>query len=84
MRFHTALASLAENRRVDESMQQVLAEMRLVFSMMADPRTFHAPYLEGNQQILALLREGRRADAEEALMRYLDAAEAQLLEAASF
>lgn len=83
MHFHTALAALAGSRRVDESMQQVLAEMRLVFSMMADPHTFHGPYLVENQTLLALLQEGRYATAEESLMRYLDRAEAQLLEAAT-
>lgn len=82
MHFHTALAALAGSRRVDEAMQQVLAEMRLVFSMMSDPHTFHAPYLEGNERMLALLREGRYEAAEEALMGYLHAAEAQLLETA--
>ncbi len=82
MHFHTALAALAGSRRVDESMQQVLAEMRLVFSMMADPRTFHEPYLADNDELLTLLGEGRHADAEAALLRYLDRAEAQLLEAA--
>lgn len=83
MHFHTALAALAGSRRVDESMQQVLAEMRLVFSMMADPHTFHGPYLVENQTLLTLLQEGRYDAGEEALMRYLDVAEAQLLEAAS-
>lgn len=63
-------------------MQQVLAEMRLVFSMMADPHTFHAPYLEENQRLLALLRQGRHEDAQAALVRYLDRAEEQLLRAA--
>ena len=82
MHFHTDLAALARSRRVDESMQQVLAEMRLVFSMMADPHTFHGPYLQENQTLLELLREGRYEAAETALMRYLDLAETQLLEAA--
>lgn len=83
MHFHTALAALAGSRRVDESMQQVLAEMRLVFSMMADPHTFHAPYLEENQRLLALLQQGQYEAAQAALVRYLDAAEAQLLDAAT-
>lgn len=82
MHFHTALAALARSRRVDESMQQVLAEMRLVFSMMADPHTFHGPYLEENQMLLALLEERRHEAAETALIEYLDRAEAQLLDAA--
>lgn len=83
MHFHRALGALAGSRRVDEAMQHVLAEMRLVFAMMADPHTFHAPYLTENGHLLALLTEGRYEEAEAALLRYLDVAEDQLLEAAS-
>ncbi|WP_435198500.1 GntR family transcriptional regulator [Janibacter sp. GS2] len=82
MHFHRALAALAGSRRVDEAMQQVLAEMRLVFSMMADPHTFHAPYLVENQTLLDLLRRGRYEAAQTALAHYLDLAQAQLLQAA--
>ena len=34
----------------DSPMQQLLAELRLVFSVMADPRTFHEPYLAENRE----------------------------------
>ncbi|MDN5715713.1 MAG: GntR family transcriptional regulator [Janibacter sp.] len=81
MHFHEALAALAGSRRVDEAMRQVLAEMRLVFSTMSDPRTFHEPYLEGNRQLAALLAAGDHDEAERALLTYLDRAEAQLLAA---
>lgn len=82
MHFHRAVGALAGSRRVDEAMQQVLAEMRLVFSMMADAHTFHAPYLEGNETLLDLLGRGRHEEAGTALGQYLDEAESQLLQAA--
>src|SRR6266511_4345818 len=49
MRFHQAIAALAESRRVDETMRLVLAELRLVFHVMARHRRFHEPYLSGNR-----------------------------------
>lgn len=83
MHFHKELTALAGSRRADEAMQQVLAEMRLVFSTMADPRTFHEPYLEGNRELAALLAAGEHDEAERALLAYLERAETQLLAAMS-
>lgn len=83
MHFHLGLAALAGSRRVDEAMRQVLAEMRLVFAMMADPRTFHEPYLAGNAELVSLLAAGDHVGAEDTLLAYLDRAEAQLLDAMS-
>nr|WP_257906794.1 GntR family transcriptional regulator [Janibacter limosus] len=83
MHFHKELTALAGSRRADEAMQQVLAEMRLVFSTMADPRTFHEPYLEGNRELAALPAAGEHDEAERALLAYLERAETQLLAAMS-
>lgn len=81
MRFHQALVALARSTRADEAMRHLLAELRLVFHVMADPHTFHQPYLAGNRELLGLLGSGRYADAETALTAYLDRAEEQLLRA---
>lgn len=81
MHFHEALAALSGSRRADEAMRQLLAEMRLVFAAMADPRAFHEPYLEGNATIAGLLEAGRHDDAERELLAYLERAETQLLTA---
>ncbi|MGH9068098.1 MAG: GntR family transcriptional regulator, partial [Acidimicrobiales bacterium] len=67
--------------RVDEMMRRVLAELRLVFHVMGDPERFHAPYLDRNHEIAGLLERGEGAAAEQALLTYLDDAEAQLLNA---
>ena len=81
MRFHEAVAGLAGRARLDEEANRLLAELRLVFHTMGDPRRFHERYLPGNQRILALLEAGDPAAAERVLRDYLDQAEAQLLAA---
>lgn len=81
MRFHEALAALAGSPRVDELMRALLAELRLVFHVMDEPRPFHEPYLAGNRAIAELVVAGRAADADRALAEYLGLAEQQLLEA---
>jgi DNA-binding GntR family transcriptional regulator len=62
-------------------MRGVLAELRLVFHVMANPRWFHEPYLSRNRDILAALERGNGVEAEHLLAKYLDDAERQLVEA---
>ena len=82
LRFHQALASLAGSARLDELMRSVLAELRLVFHLMASPREFHEPYLARNQEILRLLDANETHAAARVLARYLADAERQLTTAA--
>ena len=79
MHFHQAIAGLAGSRRLDETMRHVLAELRLVFHVMARHRRFHEPYLAGNRELYRLLQAGDLAAAERRLSEYLDAAEQQLV-----
>ena len=79
--FHEALVALAGSTRIDELMRAVLAELRLVFHVMENPRWFHEPYLSRNREIAAALEQGNGAHAEELLHKYLDDAERQLVEA---
>jgi DNA-binding GntR family transcriptional regulator len=81
MVFHQAVAALAGSPRVDELMRGVLAELRLHFHSMADPRRFHEPYLERNREILAVIESGDGAVAERLLRTYLDDSEHQLVTA---
>jgi DNA-binding GntR family transcriptional regulator len=81
MVFHQAVGTLAESPRVDELMRNVLAEMRLVFHTMADPRRFHEPYLERNKEILAAIEAGDGPRAERLLLKYLEDSEHQIVEA---
>ncbi|MDT7654137.1 MAG: hypothetical protein QOI36_5543 [Pseudonocardiales bacterium] len=81
LKFHEGLVALADSPRVDELMSGVLAELRLVFHVMADPRRFHEPYLARNREILHLLQQGDGRAAARELEMYLREAEEQLVEA---
>jgi len=78
LRFHEAIAALAGSPRTDELMRRALAELRLIFHVMADPEQFHAPYLKRNRIIAdEIVRgDGQRAEAE--LLSYLTDAELQI------
>ncbi|MFD7667388.1 GntR family transcriptional regulator [Streptomyces sp. NPDC059788] len=78
LRFHQAVVGLAGSPRTDELMRGVLAELRLVFHVMDDPRRFHAPYLTRNRQILEELEAGNGGEAERLLESYLEDSRAQL------
>ncbi len=81
MMFHQAVGALSTSPRVDELMRGILAELRLVFHTMADPRRFHEPYLERNKEILAAIEAGDGHGAERLLIKYLDDSEHQIVEA---
>lgn len=81
MMFHQAVAALADSPRVDELMRGILAELRLVFHLMADPRRFHEPYLERNREVLAALEAGDAQRAERLLRKYLNDSEQVLVTA---
>jgi DNA-binding GntR family transcriptional regulator len=78
MRFHQALVALAGSLRLDEFMTQLLAELRLAFYVMKNPRQFHEPYLTRNRELLSILQSADYATAETLLAAYLADAESQL------
>lgn len=77
--LHKALVALSGSASVDELMEKVLAEMRLVFHAMATTPDFHSHYVERNAALVAQIRSGRREEAAAELRRYLDTAEHELL-----
>lgn len=81
MHFHQALTALAGSSRMDELMRGILAELRLAFHVMDDPRRFHEPYLTSNRMILGRIEAGDGPGAEHLLAAYLDTAQEQLVEA---
>ena len=81
MNFHTALAALAGNSRVDRMIRQTLAELRLAFSVMKPLREFHKPYLPVNVRICQHLEAGDGDAAGAELRTYLDRARDQLIDA---
>lgn len=81
IRFHQALAALNGSPRLDEAMRQLLAELRLVFHVMHNPRSFHEPFVEHNRRLLELVEAGEVEEAGAFLDAYLDDAEQLLLRA---
>jgi DNA-binding GntR family transcriptional regulator len=81
LRFHQAIAGLLGSPRVDELMRQLSAELRLVFHVMENQRTFYEPYLPRNREILECLVAGDTVAAARMLDAYLTDAEQQLINA---
>ena len=71
MEFHKAVVELADSERLNEMFAHLLAELRLAFGLLRDPHFLHAPYVDMNQHILALLDDGKPAEAATALHDYL-------------
>ncbi|WP_406306157.1 GntR family transcriptional regulator [Streptomyces sp. NBC_00885] len=78
--FHRELVALAGSARTDELMRSVLAELRLAFHVVDNPRRLHQPYLVRNRAILEALRAGDRSAAERLLADYLDDSRTQMVE----
>jgi len=78
--FHRALTALAGSPRINELMDLLGAELRLVFHTMPDTRALHEPYVPRNREILARLQAGDGPGAERLLAAYLDDAESALLD----
>ncbi|MEV0595632.1 GntR family transcriptional regulator [Nonomuraea cavernae] len=81
IRFHQALVTANQSPRLDEAMRQLLAELRLVFHVMANPRDFHEPFVQRNRRLFDLLQDGRLDEAATFLDGYLDEAEQLLIRA---
>ena len=71
MAFHKAIVALADSERLNEMFSHLLAELRLAFGLLRDPRFLHAPYVEMNQHILQTFENSKPADAAAELHDYL-------------
>jgi DNA-binding GntR family transcriptional regulator len=81
IRFHQALVTLNDSPRIDELMRQLLAELRLVFHVMKNPRAFHEPFVHRNRALLELIEAGKADEAAAYLDDYLAHAEKLLVHA---
>ena len=77
--LHKAFVALSGSGSLQELMEKVLAEMRLVFHAMATTPDFHSHYVERNAALVEQIRAGKREEAATELRRYLDTAEHELL-----
>ncbi|HEX9089693.1 MAG TPA: GntR family transcriptional regulator [Arthrobacter sp.] len=73
--FHGAIVALAESRRLNTIMAQVLAEMRLFFHKATVDAHFYRSYLDDNEKICRALEAGELDRAGDLLLAYLDRSE---------
>jgi DNA-binding GntR family transcriptional regulator len=81
MRFHRNLIGLADSSRLDAITGRLLAELRLLFHVVATPRELHEPYIARNRGLLELLESRDYEQAAQDLHRYLVDSEQGLLAA---
>lgn len=80
LRFHQHIIGLLRSPLLDAFFTNIAAQMRLVFAVAPDEENFQRPWLERDREIHDLLAAGRRHDAAEAMLRYLDDSEHSLLD----
>lgn len=68
---HLALAALAGNPRIDDTMRALIAELRLAFIRLPDARAMHEPYVPLNISLAEQVVSGRFLQAADALDAYL-------------
>jgi len=78
-RLHQAIVGMCGSPTLDEVMERVLAQMRLVFYSMSSTPDFHSHYVERNAALVQLIGDGKREEAAGELREYLESAEAELL-----
>ena len=81
MRFHRNLIGLADSARLNDITGRLLAELRLLFHVIATPQELHEPYIARNRGILELLEEREYEQAADQLNTYLLDSEQGLLDA---
>ncbi|MDX6263231.1 MAG: hypothetical protein QOH84_4919 [Kribbellaceae bacterium] len=81
MRFHRHLIGLADSHRLDDITGRLLAELRLLFHVIATPQELHEPYIARNRGLLELLHERKYEEAADQLQIYLLDSEQGLLTA---
>jgi DNA-binding GntR family transcriptional regulator len=78
-RFHLALASLADNDVIDRTLRSLLAEIRLLFLVVAAAQDVHERYLDDNLHVAGLVEARELVRASIALEDYLLRAEQHLV-----
>jgi DNA-binding GntR family transcriptional regulator len=81
MRFHQHLVGLADSARLDAITGRLLAELRLLFHVIATPRELHEPYIARNRALFELLEARKYDEAATDLHQYLLDSEQGLLRA---
>jgi DNA-binding GntR family transcriptional regulator len=78
--FHRGIVAMAQSRRLNSLMEQLLAEMRLFLYKESVDVDFYSRYLEHNARISRRLDAGDVDEAASLLMEYLDTSERHLVD----
>ncbi|MGE0217901.1 GntR family transcriptional regulator [Mycolicibacterium sp.] len=70
-RFHSALVAIARSERVDVTMRQLLAELRLHMAHLESDREIHQQFIAQHRPLLNLIEAHDFAAAADSLERYL-------------
>ncbi|WP_161958458.1 GntR family transcriptional regulator [Ornithinimicrobium cavernae] len=81
MHFHRSLVSLAGSPRLDVTMRRLMAELRLVFAVIDDPRFLYEPFVRRNRELLTMMSAGRFGEGADYLEAYLADSEGAILAA---
>lgn len=79
MRFHAAVVDLADSTRISEFYERIAAELRLAFGRLDNPEQLHAPFIELNEKIVALVEGGKNDEAAREMELYLNLSERTVL-----
>lgn len=77
--FHRVLIDACDSPHLSAMFEQLLAELRLAFLQLSDPKQLHQPYLDRNRVLLKLIEDGDATGATKELADYLTAAERDVL-----
>lgn len=78
--FHRALVHACRSTHLSDMFELLLAELRLAFLQLPDPRALHRPYLARNRRLLDLIEKNDTAAALVELTNYLNSAEREVLD----
>lgn len=79
MDFHQHLIALSDSTRFTATGRQVLAQTRLAFLALSDPRSLHQPFIGRNRELVELVAAGHREEAGRAIEDYLHDSHQQLV-----
>lgn len=83
MEFHAAIVALTDSPRLTQFFARILAELRLVFGLIGDPKLLHEPFMSQNRLILDCLQRNAPDEAAALLKDYLARSERWILECAT-
>lgn len=80
LRLHQHIVGFIGSVRLDAFYASILAQLRLVFSVMPDEREHQKEWYDRDEELVAALVSGQRRQAQMLLTQYLDDSEGQIID----